>query len=449
MRILRSGTTEFNEALEKIIRRSVMADVPVTQEGMERTRQVFGEPLTPAQVADRIISDVRDRGDEALLEYGKKLDGVSFGAPSDLRVSAAEIEDAYSMVKESFVSAVRKAKKNIANFQYHIKPSKQAPLRSGGVTIGLEYHALERVGIYIPGGQTPYASTVLMNVIPAQVAGVLEAVVCTPPNREGRIAPQILVALGELKVTEIYKLGGAQAVAAMALGTKTIRSVDKIVGPGNVFVSMAKRQVYGHVDIDMFAGPSEILILADKSARVEFVAADLLSQAEHAAGTAMLVTDSEGLAGQVIREIEQQVEAISHRDMARECLEKYGIIIVAKSIKEGISIANRIAPEHLAIMTTNPSEVVPWIRNAGAVFIGPYSPVAVGDYVAGPSHTLPTGGTARFSSGLSVLDFMKRSSQVSYTKEALQAHAEALLELARAEGYDAHARSVEARLSNR
>ncbi|NOZ20466.1 MAG: histidinol dehydrogenase [Planctomycetes bacterium] len=446
MRVLRSGTDEFDAELKSITSRSVVADIPVTKEGMERTRRVFGAPLSPAQVVERIISDIRERGDEALLEYSQKLDGVAFADPSALRVSHGEVQDAYSGVKESFVAAVRKAKKNIASFQYHIKPTKQEPLHSGGVTLGMEYHALERVGIYIPGGQVPYASTVLMNVIPAQVAGVLEVVVCTPPNRKGEIAPHILVALDELKVTEIYKLGGAQAIAALALGTKTIRKVDKVAGPGNAFVAMAKRQVFGYVDIDMFAGPSEILIVADENAPAEYVAADLLSQAEHAAGTAILVTDSDRLAHQVAEEIQRQVEALAKSDMVRECLEKYGFIIVTKDIREGISIANRVAPEHLEIITAKPAEVVPWIRNVGTVFVGPYSPVAVGDYVAGPSHTLPTGGTARFSSGLSVLDFMKRSSFVSYTKAALQAHADALYELARAEGYDAHAKSVAVRL---
>ena len=301
----------------------------------------------------------------------------------------------------------------------------------------------------MPGGSAPYASTVLMTVVPAQIAGVEEIAVATPPRRDGKIAPEILAVLKDLGVQEVYRVGGVQAIAAMAYGTKTIPRVEKIVGPGNAFVMLAKREVFGAVDIDMFAGPSEVVIIADSSAPVEYVAADLLSQAEHDAGAAILVTDSEKLAKAVVEEVERQVGDLRTRDTARESLEKNGLAIVAKSMKEAVEIANEIAPEHLEIIARNPRKILKGITNAGAIFLGKWSPVPVGDYIAGPSHVLPTGGAARFSSGLSVYDFLRCQSVVTYSQKALKAGAEALYMMAAGEGFDAHMRAVRIRLQRK
>ena len=313
--------------------------------------------------------------------------------------------------------------------------------------IEVKYNAIENIGIYVPGGSASYPSSVLMNAVPAKVAGVEKIVVVTPPGRDGTISAERLVACGEADVDEVYMIGGVHAIAALTFGTKTVPKVDKIVGPGNQFVTLAKREAYGHVGIDMLAGPSEVLIIADESANHAYVASDLLSQAEHAPGISILVTNSEVVANGVIQEISRQIETSSRKDMIRESLDKFGFIILTKDMNEAVDISNTLAPEHLLVIVKNEDEVLSGLKHAGAIFAGPFTPVAVGDYFAGPSHVLPTGGTARFFSGLSVNDFLKRTSIISYSEEVLRAAADDIITIAESEGLHAHADSVRIRVN--
>lgn len=423
---------------------SIFSNISTTR-SEEKTKDVFGEALSPQESVRRIVSDIKERGDNALLYYAEKLDGASL-SPENIRVKESEIEEAYNNVPETFINAVRKARDNIRRFQEHIYPAETSCLESEGVSLGIRYEAIEKVGIYIPGGTASYPSTVLMNAVPAKAAGVNRVVMVTPPRKDGTISPERLVAAKEVGVDEIYKIGGAQAIAALAFGTKTIPRVDKIVGPGNIFVTLAKRDVFGYVGIDILAGPSEVLIIADDTANPEYVASDLLSQAEHYPGLPVLVTTSEGLVSKVEREISRQIDALSRKDSIKESLDRYGLLILVKDMNEAIVISNELAPEHLQIMVKNPETVLNGIKNAGAIFIGEFTPVAVGDYIAGPSHVLPTGGTARFFSGLSVNDFLKRTSVISYNKEALKDAANEIIAIAESEGLDAHAQSVHKRL---
>lgn len=393
----------------------------------------------------KIIEDVRKSGDKAIVKYCKCFDKVSL-SPGKLRVKEGEIEDAYRKTPLRFTKSIKKAIGNIKTYQEHIKIRNVATLKKNGVALDTLYTPVESAGVYVPGGAASYPSSVLMNTVPAKVAGVGKIVMTTPPSKAGTIPPERLVAARESGVNEIYKVGGAQAIAALAFGTETIPKVDKIVGPGNIFVTLAKKEIFGYVGIDMLAGPSEVLIIADNRANPSFVASDLLSQAEHSPGISILVTFSESLAAQVKTEIKQQITALERSEETQKCLDKFGIIILTKDIDQCVEIANILAPEHLQIMTQNPRTVLSGIKHAGAIFLGTYTPVALGDYIAGPSHVLPTSGTARFSSGLSVNDFLKRSSVITYSRAALKETCKDVVEISEAEGLDAHTRSVQIRI---
>jgi histidinol dehydrogenase len=393
-----------------------------------------------------IIDSVRREGDAALRRFAHEFDGVTVG---ELRVSEAEIESAYTKVDESFLTAIREAAHNIRRFHEKQKRTSWMDLQPDGSILGQIIRPLQRVGLYVPGGKAAYPSSVLMNAIPAQVAGVPEIVMVTPPATAGveGVDPHILVAAAEAGVREIYRVGGAQAVAALAYGTESIPAADKIVGPGNIYVALAKRYVFGVVDIDSIAGPSEIVVLADDTADAAYVAADLLSQAEHdEMASAILITPSAKLAQAVAAEVERQLESLPRRDIAAQSIRDNGAILTVASLEEGVRVVNQLAPEHLEILAADPFQYLSSIENAGAVFLGPYSSEPVGDYFAGPNHVLPTNGTARFSSPLNVDHFMKKSSVIYYSKAALLENGEKIIALARHEGLEAHARAILIRL---
>ncbi len=399
----------------------------------EDTRDVSGT------VAE-IIKNVRERGDAALFEYCERFDGAQL---ESLAVTEAEIDEAFNAVDERFISILRRAAQNIRRF--HEKQVRTSFIinDTDGVVIGQKVIPVDRAGLYVPGGTAAYPSTVLMDAIPAVIAGCREVVITTPPGRDGKINPVILAAAKIAGVSKIFKVGGAQAIAALAYGTESIPRVDKIVGPGNAFVAEAKRQVFGQVSIDMIAGPSEILIVADGSANARHVAADLLSQAEHdKMASAVLVTDSETLANEVSRSLEQQIPSLPREEIARASIDNNGKIIVADNLSAAIDIANALAPEHLELCVDNPFDYLDKIRHAGSIFMGKNCPEALGDYFAGPNHTLPTSGTARFSSPLSVDDFVKKSQYTYYTREALFRVADDIAYFAEKEGLSAHARSA-------
>ncbi|AIQ61931.1 Histidinol dehydrogenase [compost metagenome] len=409
----------------------------------------YGTPEQNKAVKE-IVAAIKQEGDAALFRYTEKFDGVRL-SENNIRVTQEELQGAYAEVEDSFVSAIRAAADNIRAFHARQKRNSWMDLQPDGTILGQVIRPLQRVGVYVPGGKASYPSSVLMNVIPAQIAGVPEIVMVTPPATGGKagIDPYILVAAAEAGVNEIYRVGGAQAVAALAFGTDSIAPVDKICGPGNIYVALAKREVYGAVDIDSIAGPSEIVVLADDSAEPSYIAADLLSQAEHdEMASAILVTPSQTLADAVSAEVEKQLRALPREAIARASVENYGAIIVVENLEEGISVVNRLAPEHLEIVAQDPMGLAGAIQNAGAIFLGPYSSEPVGDYFAGPNHIIPTNGTARFSSPVDVDDFIKKSSLIYYSKEALLRDGGTIMELARREGLEAHARAVEIRLTN-
>lgn len=392
-----------------------------------------------------IVDDVRARGDEALFEYTKKFDGAELSA-DNIRVTQAEIQEALSQVDPNLLAVMKKSMKNIR--EYHEKQKRYSWFDSkpNGSILGQKVSALSSVGVYVPGGKAAYPSSVLMNIIPAEVAGVEKIVMVTPPGKDGKVNPVTLIAAHLAGATEVYKVGGAQAIAALAFGTKSIPRVNKIVGPGNIFVALAKKAVYGHVSIDSIAGPSEILVLADETANPRYVAADLLSQAEHdELASAILVTTSMELAEKVSAEAEAFVQQLSRKAILEKSLENYGYILVADSMEDAIETANAIASEHLEIVTKNPFEVMTKIQNAGAIFMGEYSSEPLGDYFAGPNHVLPTNGTAKFFSPLSVDDFIKKSSIIYYSKEALEPVHKDIETFAEAEHLTAHANSIRVR----
>jgi histidinol dehydrogenase len=397
-----------------------------------------------AAVVKSIIADIRSRGDKALSEYTEKFDRVPL---SSFQVTEKEVEEAYSQVDQPFIALVREAAENIRSFhEKQLRPSWMTTEENGTI-LGQKITPLDSVGVYVPGGTAAYPSSVLMNVIPAMVAGVKRIVMVSPPNREGKLPAAVLVAAKVAGVEEIYKVGGAQAIAALAYGTETISPVDKITGPGNIYVALAKREVYGDVAIDMIAGPSEIAILADETARAAEVAADLLSQAEHdPRACSVLVTPSQRLAEEVAQEVEKQLATLPRKEIAARSIADYGAIYVTDSIDEAVQTVNKLAPEHLEIITENALELLGKIRHAGAIFIGRFSSEPVGDYFAGPNHVLPTNGTARFSSPLNVDDFQKKSSVIIYSEKALKENGAKIAEFARMEGLEAHARAVEIRL---
>lgn len=394
-----------------------------------------------------ILGDVKKEGDKALFAYTEKFDGAHLDAGC-IRVTEEEIKEAYRLVDPKLLEIIRKALGNIR--EYHAKQKQYSWFDSkpDGTMLGQKVTPLQRVGVYVPGGKAVYPSSVLMNIAPAKVAGVEEIVMVTPPGRDGKVTVNTLVAAKEAGADVIYKAGGAQAIGALAYGTESIPKVDKIVGPGNIYVALAKKAVYGHVSIDAVAGPSEILVIADETANPRFVAADLLSQAEHdELASAILVTTSAPLARQVSKEVDLFLEELPRREIIQKSLDQYGYILVADSMEEAIGVANDIASEHLEIQTREPYDVMMKIRNAGAIFIGEYASEPLGDYFAGPNHVLPTNGTARFFSPLSVDDFIKKSSIIAYSRDALEAVHEEIEQFAEAEGLTAHANSVRVRFS--
>jgi histidinol dehydrogenase len=409
-------------------------------------REIDDGTAEQQEAVKAIIAQVRQEGDKALTRLTLELDKVEV---TDFRVKEEEIRAAYDRVDDAFLTAIRLAAENIRKFHEKQKRNSWFDVQPDGTLLGQMIRPLRRVGMYVPGGRAAYPSSLLMNVIPAQVAGVQEIVLTTPPATAGvaGIDPHILVAAAEVGVREIYRAGGAQAIAALAYGTETIRPVDKITGPGNIYVALAKRFVYGVVDIDSMAGPSEIAVVADDSADPSYVAADLLSQAEHdELASAILITPSQKLADLVQREIARQLEALPRRAIAAKSVQERGAILLADSMEVCFDTLNRLAPEHVELLIEEPFAWLGAIRNAGAVFIGPFSPEPVGDYFAGPNHVLPTNGTARFFSPLNVDDFVKKSSVIYYSKEALLANGEHIVTLAKHEGLEGHARAIELRL---
>lgn len=394
-----------------------------------------------------IISAVKEKRDEAVFSYTKQFDGADIDS-SNIKVTEEEIEEAYSLVDPKLLDVIRKALVNIKD--YHQKQVQNSWFTSNdGVILGQKITALEKAGVYVPGGKAVYPSSVLMNVLPAKVAGVDKIIMCTPPDKEGKVYPSTLVAANEAGVDEIYKVGGAQAIAAMAFGTESIPKVDKIVGPGNIYVALAKKAVFGYVSIDSIAGPSEILVLADETANPRYVAADLLSQAEHdEMASSILITTSMDIAKAVSEEVDKFVAVLSRKEIIQKSLDNYGYILVADNMDDAIAAVNDIASEHMEIVTKDPFHVMTKIRNAGAIFIGEYSSEPLGDYYAGPNHVLPTNGTAKFFSPLSVDDFIKKSSIISYSREALEKVHTNIEQFAECEKLTAHANSIKVRFEN-
>ncbi len=409
-----------------------------------------GETATEevASAVKAVVEAVRKQGDPAVLEYTEKFDKVKLTL-KDLKVSSEELKDAYVNVEPKKVEALKLAAQNIRAFHEKQKISSWVSQEADGVILGQLARPIRSAGVYVPGGKACYPSSVLMNVIPAKVAGVEQLVMCSPVPG-GSLNPYILVAADIAGVSEIYKIGGAQAIAAMAYGTASVPKVDKIVGPGNIYVATAKRYVFGQVDIDMIAGPSEILIIADESANPEFVASDLLSQAEHdELASSILVTTSRELADKIDAEVERQLANLSRKEIARKAIDRFGAIVVVKSLQEAAEVSNSIAPEHLELAVEKPFELLALIKNAGAIFLGHYTPESVGDYIAGPNHVLPTGGTARFFSPLSTDSFMKKSSLIFYTREGLDKVGEAVTQIADVEGLEAHGNTIRVRMAKK
>lgn len=412
-----------------------------------KNQEIFGEDLTASELVHRIVRDVRSGGDQALLRYTKLLDGLDLNS-NDIMVSESELQAAADQVDAAVLASLERAAKNIFAFHEEQKPKSWMTYRAHGSILGQEVIPLSRVGIYVPGGTAAYPSSVLMNAIPAIVAGV-DDIIMSVPTKGGILNPYVLAAAHMLGIKKIFRVGGAQAIAAMAYGTESIPRVDKITGPGNLFVTLAKKEVYGHVDIDMLAGPSEILILADAEASPKYIAADMLSQAEHdPLASSILITDSADLASNVRCEIQDQLQSLPRRETASASLERNGRIIVTENIQQSVHLANYSGPEHIELLVKDAFHLLPEIRCAGAVFVGAYSLEPLGDYFAGPNHVLPTGGTARFYSVLNVETFMKRTSIISYTKKALDEVSDDIIRLAETEGLEAHARAIRTRRDN-
>lgn len=414
----------------------------ILEDLLKRSPNSYGEY---EDIVNEILGEVYAKRDEAVFAYTEKFDKVKITQDTIL-VTKEEVEEAYQLIDASLVEVIRKSIKYVRDYHEKQKQHSWFDSTCQGTILGQKITPLDRAGVYVPGGKAAYPSSVLMNVLPAKVAGVEEIIMCTPPNKEGKVTPTTLVAAKEAGVTEIYKVGGAQAIAAMAYGTKSIKKVDKIVGPGNIFVALAKKAVYGHVSIDSIAGPSEILVLADETANPKFIAADLLSQAEHdEMASSILVTTNQKLAEQVSEEVDKFVEKLSRKEIIQKSLDAYGYILLAETMEEAIDVTNEIASEHLEIMTKDPFVTMTKIKHAGAIFLGEYSSEPLGDYFAGPNHVLPTNGTAKFFSPLSVDDFVKKSSIISYSKEALEPIYKDIIEFATAEQLTAHANSIAVR----
>ena len=431
-------------AVESLLKKPAFDQVELNPRIREANKQLFGEDLTAAQIVDRIVGEVRRDGDAAVIKYTKLIDRTEF-TPEEFLVTEAEYEAAYEEADPEVVASLKKAAENVRQYHQEQKPNSWMTYRDHGSILGQSVIPLDRVGIYVPGGTAAYPSSVIMNAMPAVEAGVREIIMMVP-LKNGKINPYVLVAAKEAGVSKIFKIGGAQAIAAMAFGTETIPRVDKITGPGNIFVTLAKKAVYGHCDIDMLAGPSEILIVADKTADPAYTAADMLSQAEHdMLASSIVITDSAELAGKVAEEAEKQLKKLPREEITRASLDRNGLIIVTEDIMQAVELANVSAPEHMEILTEQPFQLLPYVRHAGAVFLGAYSPEPLGDYFAGPNHVLPTGGTARYYSVLNVETFMKRTSIISYTQAQLDAVSDDVIRLAEAEGLQAHANAVRLR----
>lgn len=432
------------EAVKKMLEKPAFDQVELNPRIREANKKLFGEDLTAAQIVERIVGDVRREGDAAVIRYTRLIDKTEL-TPQELLVTEEEYEAAYREADAGVVASLKRAAENVRRYHQEQKPNSWITYREHGSILGQSVIPLDRVGIYVPGGTAAYPSSVIMNAMPAVVAGVREIIMMVPP-KDGKINPYVLVAAREAGVGKIFKIGGAQAVAAMAFGTETVPRVDKITGPGNIFVTLAKKAVYGHCDIDMLAGPSEILIVADKSADPAYTAADMLSQAEHdMLASSIVITDSAELADRVKAEAEKQLRALPREEITRASLDRNGMIIIADDIMQAVELANASAPEHMEILTEQPFQLLPYVRHAGAVFLGAYSPEPLGDYFAGPNHVLPTGGTARYYSVLNVETFMKRTSIISYTQAQLAAVSGDVIRLAEAEGLQAHANAVRLR----
>ncbi len=440
-----SRRDDVHECLHALRERlSPRGDV-VSESSRRRTVEVFGQPLTPQQVVEKICHDVRERGRAAVLEYSAKFDGAQHEAAA-LRVGEDELAAAHERADRGFLDTVRRIRENMLQFQTAILPT-DVEVKRPGVSLIQQYLPLRRVGVCVPGGAAAYPSTVLMTAVPAQAAGVHELAIVAPPTEFGANNPDVLATCHELGIREVYRVGGAHAVAALAYGIEGIEKVDKIVGPGNLFVALAKRHVFGEVDIDSIAGPSEVVVIADDSTRPDFAAADLLAQAEHAPGASILISWNESMLEATAAELQRQLAGLSRHAVTRQSLESYGALILVRDENEAGEIANLIAPEHLHIATDNAARLVAQIHSAGATFVGHFSPVALGDYVAGPSHVLPTGGTARWASGLSANDFLRSSSVISYDESALRQAAPDVRAMADKEGLTAHRASIDVRVS--
>lgn len=435
-------------ALRESLKRPSLYEVSVSPRVQAVSDRVFGPGTTPAMAVERIVNDVKSQGDAAVLKYTAEIDGVSL-SPEALFVTEAEIEAARKAVDPDVMKAVRLARDRIRRFHERQLENAWFMTEANGTLLGQRLIPLDRVGCYVPGGRFPLVSTALMTVVPAAVAGVGEIVAATPSDRDGRLDPHMILALHEAGAHRILRVGGAQSVAAMAFGTAAVPKVDKIVGPGNLFVQLAKALVFGAVGIDSLAGPSEVLIVADQAANPAWIAADLLSQAEHdTEAAAILITPSPELAEAVRKELERQLATLSTADTARISLERWGRIVTCRDIDEALELANLVAPEHLELMVQDPQSCLGKVRHAGAVFLGPWSTEPIGDYVAGPNHVLPTNGAARFASSLSVEQFFRRSGLIQMSPEGLAEIGPAAVRLARLEGLEAHARAIEKRLGS-
>ena len=419
----------------------------VSPQGRARTMAAFGAALSPRQVVVKICGDVREQGLAAVLDYTSRLDGVTLSAAS-VRVELEELKAAHAAADPLYLRTIRRVRDNVLSFQSGILHRDATMRRGPGCELRLRYRPLQRVGVCIPGGAAAYPSSLLMTVVPAQAAGVHEIAVVVPPTKFGGYNTDLLAACHALGVTEVHRVGGAQAVAALAYGVEGIARVDKIVGPGNLFVALAKRHVYGEVDIDSIAGPSEVVLIADSTADPRYVAADLISQAEHSPGASLLITWEADLIDRVAEALSQQLALLSRGELARDSLERFGALILARDDDEAVALSNLIAPEHLHVSTSDPDRLAERLTNAGAIFLGHQTPVAVGDYAAGPSHVLPTGGTARWASGLCSNDFLKRTSLIYVNRGGLEALAPDIRMLADKEGLTAHRSSVDIRLND-
>ena len=421
------------EEVERLLTKKAFDEVELSPKVRAANQKIFGEDLSAVEIVRRIVADVRKLGDKAVIDYTRKIDGVEL---DNFAVDVAEID-----IDSELLASLRVAAENIRRFHAEQLPKSWITYRGENSLLGQAVIPLERVGVYVPGGTAAYPSSVLMNIIPAKVAGVREVIMCTPNAN-----PTVLAAAKLAGVDKIFKIGGAQAIAAMAFGTEQIPRVNKIVGPGNIFVTLAKKEVYGHCDIDMLAGPSEILIVADENANPIYAAADLLSQAEHdPLACSILITTSQTLADKVAAQVDEQLKNLPRKEIAATSIERNGLIVVAEDLDEAIDFANFSAPEHLELLVSAPFELLPKIKNAGAIFLGAYSPEPLGDYLAGPNHVLPTGGTAKFYSVLNVETFLKRTSLISYSRRDLLDAANDIIRLAEAEGLHAHANAISLR----